>query len=130
MVNARVKVAPDISELHPRIVEFFQRNKDWHERHGFEQDYELEDVFKDTVYIETPEFIILITDDSEDYHGNVGMAVFNKDGILVDARNFYHEDEERSKAPSKAFNGVPVVNGNKPVRLVPRRKRDRDDPLQ
>jgi len=129
-MNARVKISPSLSEIDVRIVEWFQRNKDWHERHGFEQDYEIEAIFKNTIYIETPEFLILVVDSSEDSHGNVGMAVFNKDGVLVEARSFFNENEEYPNAPTKAFNGIPVVSGSKPLRLIPKRKRDRDDPLQ
>ena len=129
-MSINVKVNPSVSDIHSRIVEFFERNKAWHERHEFEQAYEIEEIFKDAVYIETPEFLVLITDDSEDHHGDIGTAVFRKDGTLIDARVFYHEDEKYPPAPKKSFSGVPIIGDSKPFRFVPRRKRDRSDPLQ
>ena len=128
-MSINVKVNPSVSDIHPRVIKLLERNKAWHERHGFEQDYTIEEILKGTAYIATPEFLVLITDDSADFHGNIGIAVFRKDGTLIDARIFHHEDEEHPFASKKSFSGVPIIGDSKPFRFVPRRKRDRDDPL-
>ena len=125
-----VKIAPSVTELHPSIVEFLERNRDWHERHGYEGDYSLQDILQTSVYLETESFLLLFIDDSDEHHGNVSVLVFRSDGTLVDPRIFFHEDDNHPKAPNRSFSGVPIIGDSKAFHYIPLRKRDRNDPLQ
>lgn len=115
---------PTRENLHPKIVEFFEKGKKWHEDGGYKYGVPtVDDLLKQYTGVDTGTFDILVQDSGEKHHGNCVVNVFNKDGIIVDAR-IYFNPIDGQKVPKKAFIGMPIIDGTKVMRFKQRRKKD------
>ncbi|MBI2446620.1 MAG: hypothetical protein HYV51_02240 [Parcubacteria group bacterium] len=111
--------------IHPKIVEFFEKIKKWHEENGYRYGAQtIDDVLEQCIVVDTGTFIILIQDGGEKYHENCGVVVFNKNGIIIDSR-IYFNPIEGQKVPKKAFIGIPIIDGSKVMKFKPHRKKEK-----
>src|SRR3989344_3006089 len=82
---------PTRENLHPKIVEFFKKGKKWHEENGYNYGVPtIDDDLEQYIGVNIGTFIILIQDAGEKYRGNCIANVFNKDGIIIDARIYFN----------------------------------------
>ena len=114
---------PTRENLHPNIIKVLEKNYEWQHVHGYGTGFIVDEILKITLGIQVGAFTILIQDGSERHHGNMATMVFNKEGILIDVR-VYFNPVENSKPPKKTFIGAPIINGSKPMKLKPSRRKD------
>jgi hypothetical protein len=114
---------PTRKNLPPKIVEHFEKNREWHLKNGHGPVSETDELLKQFTAWENEAFIILLQGGGKKYNGNCAIRVFNKKGVFIDARIYYHPGK-KGRAPKKAFIGVPIINGTKPLQLKPPRKKD------
>lgn len=116
---------PTRKNLHPRIVRTMERIKKWHEKNGYNANYSVDDILREQfVGIRAGAFTILVQDArKKQYHGNASIDVYNEKGVIVDNRVYYNP-VKRHKVPSKAFIGTPIIDGSKPMKYKPVRKKD------
>ena len=114
---------PSRRTLHPRITRTPQRKLAWHIKNGYGTGLSVRDLWKHKIAIRAGSFLLLIEDGGTRHHGNAGIAVFNKNGVLVDDRVWFNPIKGR-KVPRKAFIGTQIVDGSKPMKFRPLRKRD------
>ncbi len=115
---------PTRENLHPNIIKVFEKNYEWQHIHGYGTGFTVDEILKITLGIHVGAFTILIQDGSDRHHGNTATMVFNKEGALIDVRVYYNPIED-VKPPKKTFIGAPVIDGSKPLRLKPSRKKDK-----
>jgi hypothetical protein len=115
---------PTRDNLHPKIIEFFEKNEKWHEETGHKLRLSIDELLKVCSGWDNGTFTVLILDSGKTHHGNFAIRVFNKDGVLVDAR-IYFNPIEGHKVPKKAFIGTPIIDGSKPMKFKPAKKKDK-----
>jgi hypothetical protein len=94
----------------------------WHKQNAKGPDLTVDELLKDLIGMKVGSFTFLIEDGGQEHHGNVGMAVFNSAGVLVDDRIWFSPAPGQS-VPKKSFIGTPIVDGTRPNTYTPLNKK-------
>ena len=111
-----------------RVVKTLTRMVKWHIRRGYYdkslagKSFKL--AFGDSIVLSNRSFVVFVDDEGGGRNGNFSVTVFNREGLLVDDRVYRRPKARKGKVPRKTLIGTPIVNGSRPMKLRPLRKKD------